>query len=138
MKPNCNCFYLLLAMLILTSSIHCTHHAPAVNIVNSEEAVEVIKENISNPAFIILDVRTPGEFTSGHLAGAVNLDYNAVDFELQLDRLDKEKNYLVYCKSRYRSSAAAGMMETKGFKSIKNLDGGISAWMEADLPVVSE
>ena len=81
------------------------------------------RENI-----ILLDVRTPEEFAAGHIPNAINLNYNASDFTEQVNKLDKSKTYLVYCKAGSRSAGAANIMSTNGFNTIYNLKGGIMAW----------
>ncbi len=99
--------------------------------IKANEAAEMIKDNKSNKNFVILDVRTPGEFISGHIAGAKNLDYHSSGFDYSLDTLDKSKTYLVYCRSGNRSSHASNLMKTKGFANLLNLQGGIMTWSGA-------
>ena len=78
---------------------------------------------------VILDVRTPTEYQSGRLQGAILLDYNnpSVFFE-GLEDLDKKKRYFVYCKSGVRSAAACAMMRDRKFLAAYNLIGGIISW----------
>jgi rhodanese-related sulfurtransferase len=92
---------------------------------NPEEFAEGVKTH--NDA-IILDVRTPEEFGSGHLPGAVNINIQGEDFHEQVENLDPEKPYYVYCRSGARSSAACRFMQSKGFNEVYNLLGGILAW----------
>ncbi len=82
----------------------------------------------------ILDVRTPGEYSQGHIEGAQNVDWNGDTFEVQSSRLDKSKSVFVYCLSGGRSSSAAKYLRTRGFKSVIELDGGMMAWRAANLP----
>jgi rhodanese-related sulfurtransferase len=81
-------------------------------------------------------VRTPKEYEAGHLADAVLLEFHAADFAQRLGQLDRGKSYLVHCESGGRSTLAVEEMEALGFTSIYHLDGGMSAWEEAGLPVV--
>jgi rhodanese-related sulfurtransferase len=113
----------------------CSSNDGAVQDLSAVDAEKLINENISNADFVILDVRTPGEFSSGHLPRAINLDYNDNNFEANLNQLDKNKTYLVYCQAGHRSSSAASMMSGKGFKSVKTLAGGISDWTQQNKPV---
>lgn len=83
----------------------------------------------------IIDVRTPKEFTAGHIAGAVNLHVYDKDFEQRLDKLDKKKPVYVYCKVGGRSAEAVETLKKKGFITIIELQGGIDAWLEAGKPV---
>jgi phage shock protein E len=84
---------------------------------------------------LLLDVRTPEEFATGFIDGAVNLDYKAEGFEQKLDSLDKSVTYFVYCASGGRSDKAAEIMKDKGFTSIITLDGGLSAWTNEGRPL---
>ncbi|GAA4301564.1 rhodanese-like domain-containing protein [Nibribacter koreensis] len=75
----------------------------------------------------LLDVRTPGEFASGTIPGAKNLDVMSSEFKTALDRLDKDKEYFVFCRSGTRSGSACQLMAEKGLKAY-NLQGGVGAW----------
>jgi rhodanese-related sulfurtransferase len=85
---------------------------------------------------IILDVRTPREFSSGHLPDAVCVDYYRHDFKAQLAKLDKSKPVFVYCATGGRSGSTVKTLSQLGFKEIYDLQGGISAWARAGKPVV--
>ena len=102
------------------------------------EAFALIEENRGNPDFVILDVRTPGEFSRGRIEGAVNLDYYSERFREELSRLDRNKTYVVYCRTGMRSSNVFDMMKEMGFTSIYQISGGIERWLADDLPVVRE
>lgn len=86
---------------------------------------------------ILLDVRTPQEYSEKHLEGSLNVDFNGNAFDSEIDKLDKSKTVFIYCLSSGRSTSAAEILVKKGFKNIYNLDGGILAWTNAGLPVVS-
>ncbi len=90
--------------------------------------VEKAQEMVAESEVVILDVRTPNEYENGHLENAQLVNYNAPDFESQLEDLDKEKSYLVYCHSGNRSGKAFRKMKEMGFEKVYNLEGGISAW----------
>ena len=77
---------------------------------------------------VILDIRTPEEFVAGHIAGAINIDYYAADFEDRLRELDISVPYVMYCNSGNRSSNALPLMDSIGFEEVYELDGGIQAW----------
>jgi thioredoxin 1 len=87
------------------------------------------------PSAPLLDVRTPGEFSKEHLPNALNIDWNANDFDKQIATLDKTKPVLVYCLSGGRSASAAAKMRADGFKEVYELQGGIMKWTAANLPV---
>lgn len=86
------------------------------------------------PTAPILDVRTPNEFSKGHLVNALNYDWNGNEFEKQIAPLDKSKPVFVYCLSGGRSSSAASKMRSDGFTQVYEMDGGIMKWRGANLP----
>ena len=97
------------------------------------EAQELLAEPPAGLA--VLDVRTPEEFTEGHLSGAANLDFYAAEFVDQLDALDKDQPYFVYCRSGNRSGQTMDIMRDLGFTEVYELDGGILSWVGAGLPI---
>jgi len=93
--------------------------------ITASEVKEIIKQKSHDGDFCILDVRTEKEFLSGVIEGAINLDFYAADFSQKLDALDKNKTYLIYCRSGNRSKAVLSMMKQLDFKFVYELDGGI-------------
>ena len=85
---------------------------------------------------VVIDVRTPAEFASGHLEGAVNIDVQAPDFADQVSRLDPAGRYLVYCRSGNRSAVAVAMMADLGFGDLTDLGGVAEAAQATGLAVV--
>ena len=78
---------------------------------------------------VILDVRTEDEFNEGFIANAINIDiHRGQDFVKEIESLDKNKNYYVYCRSGMRSAKACEMMNQLGFENAYNLIGGITEW----------
>ena len=88
----------------------------------------------SLPNAKIIDVRTPQEFSNGHLINAQNIDWNGNNFDKLIEPLDKSKPVFVYCLSGGRSSSAASAMRSNGFKEVYELNGGIMKWRGANLP----
>jgi len=88
---------------------------------------EFHNEIVSNSTAALLDVRTPGEYLTGKIPGAVNIDIMDQGFLKAIDRLDKSKTYYVYCRSGGRSGQACHVMVQQGFK-VANLAGGILKW----------
>ena len=82
----------------------------------------------ARPGTVVLDVRTPAEFTACHLDGATNLDIEAADFAQRLAALDKTATYAVYCRTGHRSGLALQQMQATGFTNAADLSGGITAW----------
>ena len=82
---------------------------------------------------VILDVRTDAEVADGIIPNAIHIDiYKGQDFIDEIEALDKDKNYYVYCRSGNRSGQACAIMDQLGFENAYNLEGGILEW-EGDL-----
>lgn len=78
---------------------------------------------------VILDVRTPEEVDNGYIPDAANIDiYLGQGFLDELGKLDKTKNYYVYCRSGQRSGQACAIMNSVGFANAYNLEGGFVDW----------
>lgn len=96
--------------------------------ITPEEAHELIEKNKNNDNFVVLDVRTQMEFEMGHIDNAILIDIYRDDFREELDKLDKNKEYLVYCRTGARSSAALGVMDELGFTKAYNMLYGIVSY----------
>ncbi len=104
--------------------------------VTAQQAFSLIQENKGNLHFVILDVRTQGEFSGGHIEGAVNLDVSSPSFRDDIAGLNKDHTYLVYCLTGIRSRNAIRIMQESGITRIYNLENGIREWTSEGLPVV--
>lgn len=87
---------------------------------------------------VTLDVRTPGEFFNGHIAGAMNIDVEGMSFNSEIEKLDKSATYAVYCRSGRRSAIAVQTMKDAGFTDLYNMKAGTEEWSAAGLPLVAE
>lgn len=101
----------------------------------SADAAAVIHET-RDEQLTVLDVRTPEEFTEGHLEDAAMIDFYEPDFADQIAQLDPDAEYLVYCRSGSRSGQTVELMAELGFTNVTEVAGGIQAWTEAGHPVV--
>ena len=102
------------------------------------EDVAKVEELIKTGKYTIIDVRTKEEFDAGHIKGALNFDYYSDDFEEQVEEQLKDKNkpYIVYCRSGMRSLYSADILKDLGYTDITNMKGGFLAWQNAGKPVV--
>ena len=99
-------------------------------------ADEFEKEITTKANIQILDVRTPGEFFSGHIKNALHADWNdKKEFEHRIAFVDKNKPVYVYCLAGGRSAAAADKMRKMGFANVYELTGGTNAWRAANKPL---
>ncbi len=92
--------------------------------VNAESFKELLIKYKGSSDAVIIDVRTPDEFSAGHIESAVNIDYYAADFKESLSALDKSKTYLIYCRSGNRSGRTLSIMQDMDFSKVYNLNGG--------------
>ena len=134
---------MLLAISVVTLStvylIGCSAKNPSgtnFKDISARDASDLIQKNQGNSNFIILDVRTPAEFDTGHIKDALNVDYESADFSSQISKFDKDKTYLVYCRSGNRSRSASMLLISLGFKNVYNMMDGILQWQAAGFPVV--
>jgi rhodanese-related sulfurtransferase len=117
----------------------------AISLISCGNTNAQIIENIEAPQFqsltnkengIIIDVRTPEEFCSGHIKDATNIDFYSDKFIEKLRIVRKDVPIYVYCRSGGRSSSAANKMEELGFTKVYNLVGGIGAWDSENYPTI--
>ena len=121
----------MLASVLLLAG--CASGATGVTNMN----VEDFSKKTAESGVVILDVRTPGEFMTGHIQDAQNIDFESGSFESQIESLDKNGTYAVYCRSGNRSGQAVKVMQDAGFKNIYNLNGGVIDWANTGLPLVN-
>lgn len=100
-------------------------------------SVSEFSTKVTEPGIITLDVRTPGEFSEGHIEGALLVDFQSGNFENEIASLDKNQTYAVYCRSGNRSGQAVKVMSEAGFTKLYNLDGGVIDWANSGLPLVN-
>ncbi len=121
---------LIIFISMTTAVISCNSQAQQINI-SVPEFEKAITQNVVQ----VLDVRTAGEYQSGHLKDAFLADWNnEAEFMERIKSLDKNKPVYTYCLSGARSGAAAEWMNKNGFTAY-NLKGGIVAWKKAGKPV---
>lgn len=92
---------------------------------------------ISTPGVQVIDVRTPEEFASGRIRGAINIPVTDSDFGQRVSQLDPASTYAVYCRSGNRSQPAVTQMRAAGITNIIELDSGTNGWATAGQPLVS-
>ena len=108
---------------------------PTYGVITSQQAVNVLLTFQDDPEFILLDIRTPAEVEAGHISGAVNLDFYSSTFRDDLAALDRDKIYLIYCRTANRTGQAYDIMEELGFERVYDMGGGISQWIASGYPV---
>ena len=76
----------------------------------------------------LIDVRSEEERKEGYIANSQNIDYNSPTFDQEIEKLDKSKPVIVYCKSGNRNAKCVEKMKDAGFVKIYDLDGGMAKW----------
>ena len=109
--------------------------AGGIRVVSPDDAQAVL--TAPPDGLVVLDVRTLEEFEEGHLDGATMIDFYRTDFAVELDKLDKDAPYLIYCRSGNRSGQTRAIMEDLGFTDVRDIDGGAVAWADAGHALVA-
>lgn len=118
-------FLVILCAIATVFSYSCKEETPSdIQVITAEEMQELSQlEDVQ-----LIDVRTPEEFQDEYIENFQNIDYLSPNFETEIEKLDKSKPVIVYCKSGTRSGKCAAKMKEKGFVKIYDLDGGIAKW----------
>lgn len=95
-----------------------------INRISSDE----LETAMSAQEIQLVDVRTDREWESGHIKGAKHFEMNNVNWQSQLETLDKEEPVYVYCAKGGRSARCAKQLEAAGFTTIYDLKGGLTSW----------
>ncbi|ULQ53849.1 thioredoxin domain-containing protein [Flavihumibacter fluvii] len=128
MKKICT----LISMVILVMSCRLSGQS------NFQLSPEAFEQKARETGVQILDVRTPEEFKSGYIAGALQANwYEPKEFADRTQHLDPKKPILIYCASGVRSGEAAKMLRTKGF-TVYELTGGLNKYKKEGRAIVTD
>jgi len=124
----------LLIIVLLTAS----HHALAGErpTVTQAQLVSLQAAPKAEP-FTLLDVRSAGEYSSGHIQGALNISHAELSDKLNLLPQNKDELVVVYCRSGRRASIAEQLLREQGYTRVRHLAGDMNAWSANNLPVTS-
>jgi len=115
-----------IAVLSLILAFSCDFLSPTeVNFISDSDLIEMQEID-----FIIIDVRTSDEFSSGYIKNAMNLDFYSESFQNDLLSIDKSLPVVLYCRTNNRSTKTANILKENGFKEISVLEGGITDWVK--------
>ena len=116
------CFVLLSMIGFLSCKIN---DSSLVQIITFDELEKTYKID----GIQLVDVRTADEYNKGHIKNALNIDFLDSNFELNTQKLDKNKPVIVYCQRGSRSSKSATKLLENAFVKVYNLKGGFSKWL---------
>ncbi|MCO5232711.1 MAG: thioredoxin fold domain-containing protein [Chitinophagales bacterium] len=127
---------IFLLLFLAFQSCGAQTNSPSSNyqILDVKEFSEAVKDGAKVQ---LIDVRTPGEYSQGHITDAQNFDWNGQYFDLQISNLDKSQPVYIYCLSGGRSASAAKKMVNEGF-TIYELKGGINNWRANNMPEIAQ
>ena len=115
-----------IVILFLIFIFSCEQLNPSeINFISDSDLIEMQEID-----YILLDVRTPDEFSSGFIKKAKNLDFYSETFQNDLLSIDKSLPVVLYCRTNNRSTKTANILKENGFKEISVLEGGITDWVK--------
>ncbi len=126
----------LLALLCGAAVSMASADMSVVQTISPSQFKELLDRHRGDPDVVLLDVRTPKEFQDGHIQGALLLDYYSSDYVERLKGLDREKTYLIYCRSGNRSGKSLAIFEKMGFRRAYHMDTGVIGWSREKYPLV--
>ena len=103
------------------------------SLITNDQAIAMMA---ADDSVVLVDVRTPAEYAQGHIADAVNVDFEGADFASAIGELPADGRYIVYCRSGNRSAQALIAMRDAGFSDVYDM-GGLQAWMANGHPIVT-
>lgn len=126
---------LFLSILFIATLFSCEEtSAQESKLLEPNELIEVLSSKDAH----FIDVRTPQEFSAGHIENAVNIDFKSSNFETEIEKLDSKKPIIIYCRSGRRSAASTNTLSKAGFTEIYDLKGGVLNWKKQGNKLVTE
>ena len=124
-------------VLCASLALICVTQAAETEVVDvSPKQVAAMLKSKSAP--MVIDVRTSDEYKEEHIKGAVVIDVTKSDFAAQLGKLDREKTYILHCRSGGRSSKALKTFKKLGFSKVYHMDDGMIGWKKAGMATESK
>ncbi len=125
-------FAALAVVMVMLIKAELDHQANRGSFLSPSMAIRLMNNHSDA---LVLDIRTAADFKNGHIKGAKNVPLS--DFAGSVDGLkaDKSEPVLIYCNSGSTVSRAIKLLKKAGFEKVNNLEGGIAAWKEANMPL---
>jgi len=126
-------FNKLAFITLLTALLSTFAFAKSVQDISQQDFQKLAHSDKAN--ILVLDVRTPEEYSQGHVPGAINISHTTIKDNLAKLMTYKNKKIVVYCRSGRRAGFAAEILAKNGFKNLYHLDGDMNGWAKAGLPI---
>ena len=118
-----------LFLVTLVSSLACNAAAPTIK---QEDLLQKLE---AGSAPLILDVRSPGEYQSGHVPQAINIPHYELASRLNELPVTKDREIVTYCERGPRAGVAENILEQAGFTDVRHLEGDMHSWRYNSLPI---
>ena len=125
-------FAALIGVLVMLVKAELDHQANKGLVVSPATAIRLM--NNEDDALII-DIRAEADYKKGHIKGAKNIPLTDMTAGLEKYTTYKNKSVLIYCNSGNSATRAIKLLKAAGFDKVNNLEGGIAAWKEANMPL---
>ena len=134
-QNNLLLFAALAAVMVMLIKSELDHQANRGSYLSPSKATRLMN---NNEDVLILDIRTEADYKSGHINGAKNVPLN--NFASSINGLSgsKKEPVLLYCNSGNTVTRAIKILKKAGFEQVNNLEGGIAAWKEANMPLTKK
>ncbi len=128
-------FAALAAVLVMLIKAELEHQANKSSFLSPAMAIRLMNKHSET---VVLDVRTAADYKKGHIKGAKNAPLNELASSIERLSENKDKPVLVYCNSGNTVIRAIKLLKKAGFEKVNNLEGGIAAWKEANMPLTKK
>lgn len=127
-------YYAVIPLLVLCS---CDYFFPPLSSdkIDVNEAYSYLAKHKGDPDVVLLDVRTREEYESAHLESAISLDYRQTSFPVEIEKLDRQKRYIIYSKTNVESFNSLELMKELRFEKMHAIQGGWQEWNRQKLPL---
>lgn len=122
---------IVLSLVLFLATLGCINEEKGIIVTPEEMQTILHSENAQ-----LIDVRTPEEYSEGHIENSQNIDYFSTTFDQDILVLDKTKPVIVYCRSGKRSGESSKILKKAGFITVYDMEGGILNWKEKGLEVI--
>ncbi len=126
-----------LFLFLLLLSAGCSQMITIPRTVEPAQAWNMMRMNSRNPDMVVIDVRTEEEYDREHIPRAINLNVQSSSFRRDIEPLNRDKTYILYCRAGNRSAEAMEIMNGAGFGKVAIIVGGFNAWRDSGLRTVN-